>query len=269
MPVYKKADGKKETQSPLEDVKVFPDHIRGKIGEFRIKFTSDDIVAEVSYKDARIRLYGLNERTGWYSKSREELVVPLVSFSIHFYLPEPSITTGNRLAGETVNPSARVTFDEKDELFSGEVEKYGGFDRRWFSFDKKMVFDAGFSRKLDSDFELFSKSLFLALESDPNLQPFKAEKSMKIERQRRGIEMAVQLADRIEVIAKENDFREKPEALLPVLMKAKEEGVLFQLQNEVFLRELYEVDKSAQWNRLFARIAINKFISENTAESTK
>jgi len=271
MPVYKKGDEKSETKSPLEEVKVFPDHITGRIGEFGVKFTKDDVVAERSYKDVKIRLYGWDDERGNYAKEWREAVVPLVNFSFRFYLVEPYVTIyGELKEGERgVIPTAKFTLDGKEDEYEGAAKKYGGFHGCWFAEFKKMTFDAGFSRRLNRDFELLAKNLSLVIASDPDIQPFKGEMQIKMAEHKKVRELAVRLLDRAEKVAQENDLRKKPEALFPILVEAKKEDALQQMRNEIHRRSVEETNEEdfdlshPKWKRRYAiDTLIDDFMNE-------
>lgn len=264
MSEYKKAEDKSETRYLLEDAKIFPDHVRGRIGGFDVKFTKSkitaevNIVAEVSYKDAKIRIYEHDDKKGV-----KEVVLPSIKFYFYHYLSTPSMTVDGDIleARVLVSPVAEFTRDGKEEAYETLRKKDGGLERLWFDTGKRMTLDAGLSRKLNSDFALFSKALSLVLESDPNVRPFKEGISIKLGEYKMGRELLVRLADKAEKIAQENKLGEKPEALFPLLMQAKDAGILSLLHYELYSRNMHEADDEAGRKAIENRLAVQKILT--------
>ncbi|NYZ76304.1 hypothetical protein H0N98_03575 [Candidatus Micrarchaeota archaeon] len=229
-----KKAGPSQVETPLEELRVLPDHMFGKVGGFDVHFKKDgQVEARRSYSNVGIAV--MHEEGGRTSEKKEVVKEVEVKLAFGLIPLPPDIFFSN----ERIHADFRL--GEKKHSIEGMISTADQVS--WLEDEKGNVsFSDRFIQNVDDDVRSFKKKLTWALQFDSRLSPaFKAEMSSQ-----EALEKFVsELADEAERISERSDVKKNPLLLLPVFNKARERGVTEDVVTELELRRAY-IEKTPQ-----------------------
>jgi len=221
--------GHKNFESPFEAES--PDHMKGRIGDFKVKFTKDGIIAEKGYENLTVRLKSWDYITVKLVEDRQ-VVLPLVKFVAYFDFS--GISDPERF----VRIEARFSLKRKEESMLGAMSE-GTVTAELLGGASSVSFRDDFCKKLYGELQLLRKNLERVLESDPDIGPaFRVEMARKEQQNVKFFTRVFRLAFDAVKISEKCDVETTPKALLPIVIEAKkgEDGkvVLFGVASQLY-----------------------------------
>lgn len=229
---HRKAWKPSEAKSPLEDVRVLPDHIFGKIDGFEVDFKKGgEVEARRSYRNVEVTIKSQNS-----SSDKKMLLEKLDIAAVYMLKP---LFSDCIIESKEVRAEFRPD-DVKRTVFGSVARTYG--DSR-----EEACFSERFTAMFYKDLGSLRRKLEYVLKFDSRLSSaFGAE----IESKERLEKFVVELADEAERISERSDVKKNPLTLLPVLNRAKEKGIVMDVLMELSVRSMNHDERAQQYGRL-------------------